>query len=274
MRLLLFSLCFLIVVLFSSSGQNLPEGLLANVLSIVFVLGGTLFATMISFPSGKIRQLRTTLRTAFTRTAFDYAGCARSVLHIARAYKKRGFKYLEQAADQSASPYLALGLRLIADNASFEQIESAIEKEFIFDRLQTDAAERILRAMARYAPAFGLAGTIVGLMRIFPQLTNPGNIGGPMSLALLTTLYGVLSANLVFLPVANKLRDCAADDEVMLRFVFESLQCIQERQYAVVIEQRLCALMPRHEAEKYHAGRTADLQHLHLADSPCVEQHS
>lgn len=274
MRLMLFSLCFLIVVLFSSSGQNLPQGLLANLLSIVFVFGGTLIATMISFPVEKIRQLRHTLQSSFTRTVFDYAGCAHSVLHIARAYKKRGFKHLEQAADHSPSPYMALGLRLIADNASFEQIESAIEKEFIFDRLQTDAAERILRAMARYAPAFGLAGTIVGLMRIFPQLTNPGNIGAPMSLALLTTLYGVLSANLVFLPIANKLRDCAADDEVMLRFVFESLQCIQERQYAVVIEQRLCALMPRYEAEKYQTVRNDELQHLHLADSNCAEQHS
>ncbi len=257
MRTILFLVCFTGVIFFSTSLQNNYQSIVANILSIAFVLGGTLIATLISYPVEKIKNIRHVLGKAYQEGAhFDYAYCTRYAIHLAREYKRLGFKTLEEAAEKTEQPLLKLGLQLIADNTSWDDIRSAIEKEFIFESLQKDSAQRIIRSMARYAPSFGLAGTILGLMRIFPEIASPENIGVPLSMALLTTLYGVLAANLLLLPIANKLRDNATDDEIMLRFLLEALQCIQEREYSVVIEQRLTSLMPKEELVKYHREKS------------------
>ncbi len=264
MRFIVFLASFVSIILFSTSLQESYQGIVSNILSIAFVFGGTLVATLISYPVEKMKNIKQVLHRAYSTSAFDYPMHANFMVHTAREYKRIGFKSLESASEAIDNQYVKLGLQLIADNCSWEHIKSTLEKEFIFDSLETDSAQRIIRSMARYAPSFGLAGTIIGLMKIFPQLANPANIGGPMSLALLTTLYGVLASNLIFMPIANKLKDNTTDDEVMFRFILEGLQCIQEREYSVITEQRLSALMPKHELLKYKREKVDDV-HLKLA---------
>ncbi|MEI6128359.1 MAG: MotA/TolQ/ExbB proton channel family protein [Pseudomonadota bacterium] len=266
MKFIIFLVCFIAIVFFSASLQENYQGLVSNILSICFVFGGTLLATLISYPLEKIKSIRDVIKRAYYIEKFDYAETTKLVVNITRVYKRLGFKPLEEAAQTITNPYLKLGIQLIADNAEWEQIKSTTEKEFIFDGLQSDNARRIIHAMAKYAPAFGLAGTIIGLMMIFPQLSNPKNIGGSMSLALLTTLYGVLTANLILLPLENKLKDNADDDEFMYRYIIESLHCIQQREHSVVIEQRLSALMPKYELYKYKADKEETMQ-LRIAEN-------
>lgn len=266
MRGILFGVFFLGIIFFSVSMQENYQVIVSNILSFCFVIGGTLLATIISYPLDKMKNLVSIVKKAYYIQKFDYAEGTRKIIHIAREYKRLGFKTLEEAAQNLENPYLKLGLKLIADNSEWEHIKSAIQKEFVYDSLQSENGQRIIHAMAKYAPAFGLAGTIVGLMMIFPQLTNPKNIGSALSLALLTTLYGVLAANLILLPLENKLKDNAADDEIMYRFVIEALQCIQEREYSVIIEQRLTALMPKQQMARYEHEKT-DGAHLKIAQN-------
>lgn len=266
MRFIIFVVCFIGIVFFSASLQENYQGLVSNILSICFVFGGTLLATLISYPVEKIKSIRDVIKRAYYIEKFDYAESTKQVVSLTRVYKRLGFKALEESARTLSNPYLKIGIQLIADNAEWEQIKAATEKEFIFDGLQSDNSRRIIHAMAKYAPAFGLAGTIIGLMMIFPQLSNPKNIGSAMSLALLTTLYGVLAANLLLLPLENKLKDNAADDEFMYRYVIEALHCIQQHDHSVVIEQRLSALMPKHELLKYKTEKEETMQ-LRIAEN-------
>lgn len=263
MKFIIFLVCFIGVIFFSSSLHENYYGILYNILSISFVLGATLIATLISFPVKKIKQISEVVKKAYDIEKFDYAETTREIIHAAREYKRLGLKSLEEASKDIHNPYLKLGFQLIADNSNWDQIKSTIGKEFIFDSLQNESSQRIIHSMAKYAPSFGLAGTIIGLMRVFPQLSNPENIGSAMSLALLTTLYGVLASNLIFLPLANKLRDNASDDEIVYRFIIEALQCIDEREYSIVIEQRLSAFMPKHQLLKYQTEKTESL-HLRM----------
>lgn len=266
MRGIVFGVFFLGIIFFSVSMQGNYQAIFSNILSLCFVVGGTLLASIISFPLDKIRNLASIVKKAYYIQKFDYADGTRKIIHIAREYKKLGFKTLEEAAENIENPYLRLGIQLIADNCEWEHIKSTIQKEFVYDSLQSENGQRMIHAMAKYAPAFGLAGTIVGLMLIFPQLTNPKNIGSALSLALLTTLYGVLAANLILLPLENKLKDNAADDEIMYRFVIEALQCIQDREYSVIIEQRLSALMPKHQHIRYEHEKAENV-HLKIAQN-------
>jgi len=265
MKAILFGISFLCVIFFSVSLQENFQAIISNILSIAFVFGGTFLSTLISFPLEKLRGVVAVVKKAYAVQKFDYASWTRQVIHIAREYKRLGFKAIEESAASCKNPYIKIGLHLIADNRPWEDIQHTVEKEFVYDGLQCENAQRVIHAMAKYAPAFGLAGTIIGLMMIFPQLTSPKHVGSAISLALLTTLYGVLSANLILLPLENKLKDNAADDEVLYRFVCEALQCIQNRDYSVVIEQRLTAVMPRHQNSRYMRDKktTAHLKIAH-----------
>ncbi|MCX8044547.1 MAG: MotA/TolQ/ExbB proton channel family protein [Desulfobacterota bacterium] len=264
MKAIIFGVSFLVVTFFSLSLQDNYHAILSNILSLAFVLGGTLLATCISFSMEKIRTVVSVIRKTYFFKHIDYATLIHHVIHIARDYKRGGFKALEASANTCKNPYLKLGIQLIADNSPWEHIQSSIEKEFLYDGMENESAQRIIHAMAKFAPAFGLAGTIIGLMMVFPQLTNPKNIGSAMSLALLTTLYGVLTANLILLPLENKLKENAADDAIMYQFVIEALHCIQQREYSVVIEQRLTTIMPRHQHERYLHEKKAGM-HLKIA---------
>lgn len=266
MKGIIFGISFLCVIFLSISIQDNSQAIVSNVLSFLFVIGGTLLATLISFPLEKLRELVAVIKNAYFIQKYDYATSLREVIHIAREYKRIGFKALEDASHACKNPYLKIGLQLIADNSSWEQIQAAIEREFAYDALQNERAQRIIHAMAKYAPAFGLAGTIVGLMMIFPNLTTRAYIGNAVSLALLTTLYGVLAANLVLLPLENKLRENAADDEMLYRFIIEALQCIQDKEYSVVIEQRLSSIMPRYHNSKYEREKKTK-SHLKIAQN-------
>ncbi len=261
MKFIIYFVCFIGIIFFSSSVNENYQYIMSNIFSILFVFGGTLISTLISYPVERVKRIKVIVEKAFRTRRFNFPDTTRLVIQVTREYKRLGFKSLENSLKDFQNPYLKHGVKLIADSCKWEHIRSTLEKELMFDILENDSAQRILRAMAKYAPAFGLIGTIIGLMRIFPQLTNPENIGGSISLALLTTLYGVILSNLVFLPLANKLKDNSSEDELVYRYILEALQCIQKREYSIVTEQKLSALMPKHELSKYHANK---VRHLHL----------
>jgi len=255
MRYVVFLISFFAILFFSSSAKESYHGLISNCISILFVFGGTLLATLISYPLEKLKNIKDVLLRSYYMDKFNYSDSTKKVMQLARSYKRIGLKALEDSVESIHNPYLQRGIQLIADNAEWDYIKESIEKEFIFDGLQSENVQRMLHAMAKYAPAFGLAGTIIGLMMIFPQQANPQNIGNAMSLALLTTLYGVLATNLLLLPLEHKLKDSAVDDELMFRYIIESLQCIQRREHSIVIEQRLTSVMPKHELLKYRSSK-------------------
>ncbi len=264
MKLLIFIICFISIIFFSTSLHESYHAILSNIISISFVLGGTLIATLISFPIDKIKQISSVLKKAYDIEKFDYNETIKYTLQLVREYKRSGFKALESASKDTKNPYLSLGYQLIADSCEWSQIKTEIEKEFIYDTTQNESAQRILRSMAKYAPSFGLAGTIIGLMKVLPQLENPINIGSAISIALLTTLYGVLTSNLIFMPLANKLKENSSDEEIVLLFNLEALKCIYDKDYTIIIEQRLSGLMPKHELIKYQSDKTEPL-HLKIA---------
>jgi len=266
MKIVLFFISFIGVIFFTSSSLESFQGIISNILSLLFVFGGTMIATLISFPVDKILHIKTVLKKIYYEERFEYTQCTKQTIQLAREYKKKGFKSLEISSKSMQNEYMKLGIRLIADGTEWNQIKSTIQKEYIFESLEYENVLRIIRSMAKYAPAFGLAGTIIGLMRVFPQLSDPTSIGPAISLALLTTLYGVLLANLVFLPLANKVKDNVSDGEIAIRFIIEALQCIHDRDYSIVIEQRLSALLPKHELEKFRSEKTAALR-LSIAEN-------
>jgi chemotaxis protein MotA len=268
MKFVFFIISFTCIIFFTSSSHEGYEYILSNMFSIIFVLGGTLVSTVISYSPEKIMRVKSVITNTLRTEKFDFAENTKQIIQFTREYRKSGFKTLENSAKQVSNPYLKLCMEMIEANCTWEQLMSAVEKEAVFDSIENDQAQKILRAMAKYAPAFGLTGTIIGLMKIFPQLSNPANIGSSMSLALLTTLYGVLFSNLIFTPLSNKLKDNASENELVFRFITEALQCIRQREYSIVTEQKLSCLMPKHQLKKYEFRKTRHVKfNLKMAEN-------
>lgn len=247
MRYLIFIPSVFFVLLFSFSSLEQYPLVVSNILSALFVMGGTLLATFISYPPKKIKAIIDVVKNVYIEHCFDYNREMGQTINIARDFKKNGFMHLVETARHVKNPYIKTGVELIADNYAWGNIKRAIEREFQFNIMQNESSQHILRSMAKYAPAFGLAGTIIGMIKVFPNLADPAQIGVSISFALLTTLYGVLLANLILLPLANKMKDYTADKESVFRFSLEAVKCIYDKEYSVVIQQRLELIIPRHE---------------------------
>ncbi len=247
MRYLIFIPSVFFILLFSFSSLEEHPLIVSNILSALFVLAGAFLATFISYPLKKIKGIVNVLKDIYIDHCFDYNKEVKATISLAREFKKHGFMYLVESAKQIKNPYIKKGVELIADNYEWDNIKRAIEREFFFNIIQTENSQQILRSMSKYAPAFGLAGTIIGMIKVFPNLADPAQIGVSISFALLTTLYGVLLSNLLFLPLANKMKDDTEDKESVLRFSLEAVKCIYDKEYSVVIQQRLELVIPRHE---------------------------
>jgi chemotaxis protein MotA len=139
---------------------------------------------------------------------------AGELVQLARQAKVHGFASLDPETLTAKDPFLAKGMRLVADGVEPQRIEELLrlESEILSDKRA--AAERMFRLMGTYSPMFGLVGTLIGLINMLKGLTDPRAIGQGMSVALMATFYGVLLAGLIFLPLAGKVRTLELDERL------------------------------------------------------------
>lgn len=188
--------------------------------SFLLVVGGTFAVTCVSYSTGEVMRAPPTMIAALTTAVPEPADAARGMMALADLVRRHGPLALQdQLSRLKGDIFLHRALGLVVDAAPPEEIEAimAAEAEATAQRLHRSAS--ILRRAAEVAPAMGLIGTLVGLVQMLGSLDDPSKIGPAMALALLTTLYGALLANIVFGPLAAKIeRDAAA--EGLLRQIY------------------------------------------------------
>ena len=198
---LFFGLAVIIAAIFTGS----DIWVFLNVPGFLIVVAGTVAATLIRYPmSGVLGALMLGVRAAFTgskdakpQDLIDLS------IELARKARKEGF--LSLAEIPMPDPFYARGIRLCVDGYGFEVIQTTLVKDMNNSIERHEEGERIFRAIGESAPAFGMIGTLVGLVQMLASLDDPKTIGPSMAVALLTTLYGAIIANLVALPIADKL---------------------------------------------------------------------
>jgi len=216
-------------------------GLGSNLNALMIVLGGTFSATLIAYPLKQLIWTAHLLRKAFSsRNDIDWTIDA--IVALARAYRKGGIRALEQMAEEIPDGLLKTGVDLIAYNYTKEKIDQILEKEARISHSRYETAYKILYNMARLAPALGLTGTIVYLIRVFGHITDSQGLVGYMAIALLSTFYGVVFANLCFIPLANKLREFMDQEQVHFELIQEGILDIHDAENPSAMEYKLEAL--------------------------------
>ena len=194
-------------------GLGGSPGSFVNVPSILIVLGGTACAVIVSFSFRDVADSMRLAKDALSRPIRDVSEAAVRLLHLADIARQRGVLALQAVLpDLADDAFLHKGLSLAVDGLSGAEVETIMMHDV------DTAAERraigvcVLRRAAEYAPAMGLIGTLIGLVQMLSHLDDPAAIGPSMAVALLTTFYGAVLANLVLAPLAAKLERDGADD--------------------------------------------------------------
>ena len=178
-------------------GGSLRE--LVGVPALVIVLGGTIGATMISLPLQDILRLPNLLKFAFLPHSFDHADTAREIVRLAALARRNGLLQLESEVANLKDPFLSKGLSLVIDGTDAEMIRETMDTEIMTMEARHKAGAKVFNLMGGLAPTMGVIGTVMGLVNMLANVDDPAAMGPAIATAFLATLYGVASANLVFL---------------------------------------------------------------------------
>lgn len=216
-------------------------GLASNLNALMIVLGGTFSATLIAYPWQKLTWTAQLLKKAYT-ARYEIDWTIDAIVSMARTYRKGGIRALEKLGEKIPDDLLKTAVELIAYNYTKDKIEQILEKEAQITYNQYETAHKILYNMARLAPALGLTGTIVNLIRVFGHITDSQGLIGYMAVALLSTFYGVVLANLCFIPLANKIREFMDQEQIRLELIQEGMFNVHDAENPRSIEYKLEAL--------------------------------
>lgn len=197
-----------------------------NLAALLIVIGGTVGATVTNFPPREIvRLFRHTARTIARRPPKTEAVLERFMDFAYRA-RREGILSLEPLILEIDDPYLKKGLQLTVDGLEPEAIRAILSTEIDNNHNRHSGAVELWNAMASYAPALGMIGTVIGLVHMLRTMNDPASIGPAMAVALITTFYGAILANLVFLPICGKLKHRARQENQIMEMQLAGVLCI------------------------------------------------
>ncbi len=211
--------------------------------AVIIIFGGSFSATLIRFPLISIfHGLPLGAKFAFTMRRTTQRELVDQIAQLAEIARKSGPVGLEKV--EVEDPFLAKGIRFIADGYDTSFIRDNLERDRDNFLTHLDEGQKIYRAIGDCAPAFGMIGTLLGMVQMFANMTDPSKLGPFMATALLATLYGAVVANLWCLPLADKLHLKLADEEVNRTLIIDGVLMIRESKSPTLVREMLLAYLP------------------------------
>ena len=219
-----------------------------GLMSLAIVFGGAFFATMMRWPlSVFFNGLKAGLGAVFS-TVDSPEDIISVILELAGIARKESILALEKVTVEN--PMLAKGVRLAVDGTPPEMIEEILTDEMIANKKKHTEGASVFDDLAEAAPAFGMIGTVIGLIVIMANLADPSKIGPGLAVALVTTLYGAMMANMLFIPVAKKLKFRAAEHHLNSRLIKTGVLGILTGTNPKIIQERLQTVMGKESGDE------------------------
>jgi chemotaxis protein MotA len=202
-------------------------GAFVNVPAVLITVGGTVSATLIHFPLVEVLKIFQIVNRTVSVNLPESENVLSEMTEYSKVVRRDGVLALEDRLSGIEDEFLAKGLQLVIDGVESEQVREIMLMELNSLRGRHNLGINILSFMGDAAPAFGMIGTLIGLVQMLRQLDDPSQIGTGMATALLTTFYGSLLANLLFIPLAGKLRTRSKQEVTLRQMMIEGLVGIQ-----------------------------------------------
>jgi len=238
-----------------ASGSNFS--IFINLPGFMIVVGGTFAATMIKFPiTGVFVAMPVGLKAAFSNDKEQASDIVELAVKIVKSARKKGLVSLQNA--KVNNQFLKKGLQLCADGKDENFIRKVLTEQMAQEIKKEQVGGLIFHAIGESAPAFGMFGTLVGLIQMLSNMSEPSTIGPAMAVALLTTLYGVLISQLIAFPIAEKLARKASGGQNLRALILESVVQIQQLQNPTTLRDVLAPFLPGSEGRGERRQKARD----------------
>jgi chemotaxis protein MotA len=214
-------------------------GMFMNVPSLLIVCGGTTAAVLMAFPLSVAKRTFGVLMRAFLHKAASPQHVLELIVHYAEVARRDGMLALEEEAEKAPDDFLKKALRLAVDGTDAELIGMILRLELRAQEERHTSGQNILLDAAAYAPAFGMIGTLIGLIQMLRTLDDPSSIGAGMAVALVTSFWGSFLANIVFNPLAGKLKNRTREEKATRMLVIEGVTSIQGGDSPRIVKEKL-----------------------------------
>ena len=238
----------------NTKATNLVAGNIWNfydLTSIAIVVGGTFASLLVMFPIQQFIKIPKHLYIIFMPRKYVPTKYIDIIVGCAKKARINGLLALEEDAAQMEDPFLKNSIQMVVDSVDPEKVK--LQMESWLDNIdERHAQERAFYDKgASLAPAFGMIGTLIGLINMLKVLEDSTTIGPNMAIALVTTFYGSVLANIIFTPISNKLRVRHEEEYLCMRIICEGVEAIQAGENPKLIQDRLLHILPEYKKKKY-----------------------
>ena len=229
-----------LVAIFMGGGINI----FINIPALMIVVGGTLGATMINYPLKDVFGVSKVVKNALFTTNISINELIKRFLDFASKSRKEGILSLEGELKDVKDDFLRKGVQLSIDGLEPQEIRDILDTELDFIRTRHQLGAEIFTTMGTFAPALGMIGTLVGLVQMLQTMDDPSSIGPSMAVALLTTFYGSIMANIFCMPIAGKLKTRSKEEALTKEMTIQGIMSLSNGDNPRILEQKLQAFIP------------------------------
>lgn len=215
-----------------------------DVPSILIVGGGSVASLLLAFPLREVFNLHRVFKIGIFAKPRDPKALIKELVQYAEIARRDGILSLENSVRDIKDPFLVTGIQMAVDGTDPELIQQIMENELDAIDARHANGKALLENVGKFAPAFGMIGTLIGLVQMLANMDDPGSIGAGMAVALLTTLYGSLVANLLALPMSEKLTKRHNEEMLIKNIILQGVMAIQSGDNPRVVEQKLKTVLP------------------------------
>lgn len=212
--------------------------------SLLVVVGGSIAAALICFPLRSILGAPKVAIKVFLNKEADLVGLVADLVALAETARRDGLLALEAKIADITNPLVRTGIQMAVDGSTPEVVEEVLRTEVNAIATRHREGKSIMDQMARFAPAYGMIGTLMGLIMMLSNMSDPSSIGAGMAVALITTLYGAIMANVFFSPFAEKLGLLSRHEIVGMEIAIRGVLAIQSGESPRAIDQKLQTFIP------------------------------
>ncbi len=235
-------------------------GIFISLEGFMITVGGTMAATLVNYPMSRILTVLKVLRVAFNESTEDLHFILRVLVDMSEKARRDGLLALEEEAEALEDQFIKDAVQMVVDGTEPDVIKEMLESQIEIQQARHREGQGVFSTMGAFSPAFGMIGTLIGLITMLSDLDNPDAVGPGMSVALITTLYGVVMANLIFLPIAGKLKVKSMEEMYKNEMILEGILAVQRGENPRIVQQRLITfLSPEKRNEEYQGeGRVTN----------------
>ncbi len=241
---------WILVIASMAAGGNL--GAYIDMPSVMITLGGAIGATVISNPGNRLKAVGGALKSVFISHAPDLIGMVQMIVSFAEKARREGLLSLEADVAEVESDFMRKAIQLVVDGTDPELVRAILDTEIGVFEDRHSANKTVFDNLAEFGPSFGMIGTLIGLIAMLGNLADVSALGPGMAVALITTMYGSMLANMFAIPTAKKLAARSAEEVKAMELMVEGILAIQAGENPRIVEEKLKVYLPPKMREAFN----------------------